>query len=154
MYAQYGKCCLTRSNQSVYIWHMGDGNSSVWYVNCLTDTKHQCRLQVRNHYGTNLFIIVREDEKQHKLVNARLPSGRLPEAICIICPKRLYLLPEGIVSFARSILCRLPEARKSVSFARSILCRLPEEICITCPIEFTDRAEYCQIVIFKDTFLL
>ena len=39
------------------------------------------------------------------LLNARLPSGRLPEAICVICQKGLYLFPEGIVSFARSKLC-------------------------------------------------
>ena len=40
-------------------------------------------------------------------MNARLPGAHLPEAISIICPKELYLLPEGIDSFTRSKLCHL-----------------------------------------------
>ena len=56
-----------------------------------------------------------------KRVNARLPIAHLPEAICIIYQKGLYLLPKGIVSFARSgcLICpkwlsHLPEAKDVV----------------------------------------
>ena len=34
-------------------------------------------------------------------VNARLPGAHMPEVICIVYEKGLYLLPEWIVCFAR-----------------------------------------------------
>ena len=65
------------------------------------------------------------DDKHKSMVNARLPPGRLPEAICIICQKGLYiclkglyLLPKGIVSFARRDCSICPKGKK--------VCRLPE----------------------------
>ena len=71
-----------------------------------------------------------------------LPPGRLPEAICIICPKGLYLLPEEIVSFARWNCIVCPKGEK--------VCRLPEAYCVICPKEsvsfaWQNCAEYSQI---------
>ena len=71
------------------------------------------------------------------VVNAQLPGMYLPEAICIICQKGLCRLPQGIVSFARSETCHLPEGMKKCVVCPKGLCHLPEGICITCPIEFT-----------------
>jgi hypothetical protein len=83
------------------------------------------------------------------MVNARLPPGRLPEDISIICPKILYHLPENFVSFARKFCIVCPKGKK--------VCRLPEAYCVICPKESLTRqncAAYSQIVIFKDTLLL
>ena len=57
------------------------------------------------------------------MVVYHLPPGRLPEDISIICPKILYRLPEGqkSVSFARSILCHLPEGHLPARIARHTL---------------------------------
>ena len=63
------------------------------------------------------------------MVNARLPPGRLPEAICIICPKKSvsFARRKKSVSFAQGRkVCRLPEAW---------LCHLSEGICLTCQLE-------------------
>ena len=41
-------------------------------------------------------------EEDDRWVIFHLPGAHLPEVIYIICQKGVYLLPEGIVSFARS----------------------------------------------------
>ena len=45
---------------------------------------------------------------------ARSGLYHLPEAVCIICPKALYLLPKGIVLFARSKPFRLPAVMNNI----------------------------------------
>ena len=56
------------------------------------------------------------------MVNALLPVAHLPEAICIICRKELYLFPGEIFSFARSNLYHLPEGIESIARRDCLIC--------------------------------
>ena len=70
------------------------------------------------------------------MVTARLPGAHLPEVICIMCPKELYLLPLGIVLICPKLVV--------------VVC--PKESVSLAQYNLPNRAEYCQIVIFKDMF--